>query len=73
MTKCLYLVQVLQKGREADGGASGSSIQGASDQPDPGAAGFVEAVRASNRREAMILVKRKYPDHLVLDKVVKAR
>jgi hypothetical protein len=73
MTKCLYLVQVLQKGQEMECGGSGSSIHRASDLADSGAAGFVEAVRASNRREAMILVKRKYPDHFVLDKVMKAR
>jgi hypothetical protein len=69
MSKTLYLVHVIRKESGEDGRALNTS---ASDPVDPDAARFVEAIRASNRREAWILVRRKYPEHLVLDKVMKA-
>jgi hypothetical protein len=52
--------------------ASAHATHEAGDSVDLCVGGFVEVVRASNRREAMILVRRKYPGFVVLDKVVKA-
>jgi hypothetical protein len=61
MSKALYLVNVIPQEPRRD------------DQLGPShQAGFVEEIRASNRREAMILVRRKYPGYVVLDNVVKA-
>jgi hypothetical protein len=33
--------------------------------------GFVEAVRASNRREAMVLVRARYPGHRIASRIVR--
>ncbi|WP_114240728.1 hypothetical protein [Dyella sp. C9] len=72
MSKAVYLVDVVRKGREGEYKQlrhAGRPLAG--DPADEDSPGFVEAIRASNRREAMVLVRRKYPEHLVLDKVVK--
>ncbi|WP_109126682.1 hypothetical protein [Dyella sp. C11] len=70
MSKAVYFVSVVHKGRESDYQAL--SKRGALPGGYPNEIGFVEPIRASNRREAFILVRRKYPDHLVLDDAIKA-
>jgi hypothetical protein len=73
MSKAMYRVNVVHKGREDDYEALPPSDRMlAFRSHDAMALGFVESVRASNRREAMVLVKRMYPGHRVLAKVVKA-
>jgi hypothetical protein len=70
MSKALYLVNVIPQRKE---GETRSSDHVSASNPDRQRAGeFVETIRASNRREAMILVRRMYPGYLVLDDVVKA-
>lgn len=73
MSKPLYLVGVVHRGREGDFQRSRAKAPAAAAlAPDQLAdIGFSETVRASNRREAYVLIKRKYPDHLVLDSAVK--
>jgi hypothetical protein len=73
MSKALYLVNVVREGREQEYEmlCKDGLIPDVHDA-SPDAAGFVEAVRASNRREAMVLAQRKYPDRIVLSNVVKA-
>jgi hypothetical protein len=73
VTKATYFVTVIYKGRENDFAEylqAGCSLT--PDSVDPNAPGFVTAIRASNRREALILAKREYPNYLVLDKIKKA-
>jgi hypothetical protein len=75
MSKSLYLVDVIPQGLKDDDGqihALARIAHEVGDSVEPCAGRFVEAIRASNRREAMILVRRKYPGFVVLDKVVKA-
>lgn len=69
MGKAVYYVSVIRKGMESEYHAlcrTGSLPGGHGSE-----VGFVEPIRASNRREAFVLVRRKYPDHLVLDDAVK--
>ncbi|MEW9572307.1 hypothetical protein ABQJ54_11145 [Rhodanobacter sp. Si-c] len=73
MAKATYFVTIIYKGREDDYAEYlGAGCSLAVDSVDPNAPGFVAAIRASNRREAMILAKREYPDYFVLDKIKKA-
>ena len=72
MSKSRYLVNVAGRGREGRDVAPCPS-SAVPDRMQRDGAGFVETVRASNRREAMMLVRRKYPDRLVLEKVLKLR
>ena len=68
MTKPVYLVQVARKGRERDFRdfwENGSCRNDAGEALSAGRVGFAAPVRASNRREAMMLVRVRYPDHLV--------
>jgi hypothetical protein len=74
MSKPLYLVEVIAQGLGANGENVDSAVPAVhpvcdSTHQHPGK--FTEAVRASNRREATILVKRKYPGYLVLGKVMR--
>lgn len=61
MAKPTYLVTVIRKGREQDYGNSRKRRTGGADE----ALCFVEPVRASNRREALVLVRARSPDHLL--------
>lgn len=69
MGKAVYFVSVIHKGREREYQAL--SAAGSLQTDHPGDIGFVEPIRASNRREAFVLVRRKYPEHLVLAGAVK--
>jgi hypothetical protein len=69
MGKAVYYVSVIRKGMEREYHAlcAAGSLPG-----DYGSeVGFLEPIRASNRREAFVLVRRRYPDHVVLDDAVK--
>ena len=72
MSKSCYLVNVAGRRREG-GDVAPYPSSAVPDRMECDDAGFVESVRASNRREAMMLVRRKYPDRLVLEKVLKLR
>ena len=49
----------------------GRDINDAGESLTPEVVGFVEAVQASNRREAMILARRKYPGYNVGSRVAR--
>jgi hypothetical protein len=75
MSKPTYRVYVVHRGREDDyyrycrlGQSTHLWGEGLAENE----LGFVETVRASNRREASVLVCAKYPDHKVIDKAIKA-
>ncbi|GLR00037.1 hypothetical protein [Dyella mobilis] len=75
MSKALYLVEVIAREINENVRDAGSSVPTdypASDLARQHSGKFTEAVRASNRREATILVKRKYPGYLVSGNVMKA-
>jgi hypothetical protein len=75
MSKPTYLVTVIHLGREddyydfwelgLDRGRSGDLLTA-------DILGFKEPVRASNKREAYVLVRSKYPNHQVINNAVKA-
>jgi hypothetical protein len=70
MTKPVYSVKVVQKGREAeylDAMAQPQAQRQEASGQSSGSLFFTEQVRASNKREAVMLVRKRYPDHQVLD------
>lgn len=74
MAKPTYLVYVIHRGREDDYHrycqlGKDTKLQGEGLTEDM--LGFKEAVRASNRREASVLVRAKYPEHYVTNKAIK--
>jgi hypothetical protein len=75
MGKPTYLVYVVHSGREDDyrryqqlGEATSASGEALTEDM----LGFMASVRASNRREASVLVRARYPHHHVTDKAIKA-
>ncbi|MEH6417152.1 hypothetical protein [Pseudomonas sp. CGJS7] len=75
MSKPTFYVEVVHAGREQDHHDYWVLGRRASRSGEPlsvEAMSFVEAVRASNRREAMVLVRRKYPGHALAGKVDRA-
>lgn len=74
MTKPTYFVKVVRKGRERDFldfWERGRRQNDAGELLDAELVGFVEPVRASNRREAMVLVRARYPDHRISKRIGK--
>jgi hypothetical protein len=75
MSKPTYLVTVVHLGREVDYydfWELGLDRGRAGDLLTADIVSFDEPVRASNKREAYVLVRSKYPDHHVINKAVKA-
>jgi hypothetical protein len=75
MGKPTYLVYVVHRGREDDYRRYrqlGNAANAWGDVLTEDTLGFMESVRASNRREASVLVRARYPDHHVTDKAIKA-
>ena len=79
MSKSIYLVRIARKGYEEDFHALcelGKEFNVAGQALSAELVGFMEQVRASNRREAMVLARARYPGHHVstrIDKKVAAR
>ncbi|MGH8081812.1 MAG: hypothetical protein ACREP7_14655 [Lysobacter sp.] len=74
MSKPTYYVEVVHSGREQDHHdywVLGHRANRSGEPLSPESVGFIEAVRASNRREAVVLVKRKYPGHAIAGKIGK--
>jgi hypothetical protein len=75
MAKPTYLVYVVHRGREDDYyryRCLGEDTNPLGEVLTEDMLGFMEAVRASNRREASVLVRARYPDHQVTDRAIKA-
>jgi hypothetical protein len=64
MTKAVYYVKVVRKGREREFEARQVGV-GREAGRDSDLI-FEERIRASNRREALVLARRQYPDHQVV-------
>lgn len=74
MAKPTYLVTVVRKGQEScfrDFWERRMSHDPAGEPLSAERVGFVEQVRASNRREAVVLARRLHPDHEIGARVVK--
>ncbi|ALN91238.1 MULTISPECIES: hypothetical protein [Lysobacter] len=74
MGKPTYYVEVVRAGREQDHHdywVLGRRAKHSGEPLNAEEVSFVEAVRASNRREAVVLVGRKYPGHAIAGMVAK--
>jgi hypothetical protein len=74
MAKPTFLVMVSREGCEREFDALWERLRSTADRAmadEMERVGFVEAVRASNRREAMVLVRARYPGHRIASRIVR--